>query len=170
MTPDLTGRRRFRGVVAAVAIATFLPVATTGCFGRFELIRKVYRFNKEVDQDKWVQWFVFLVLNIVPVYSLASLIDALFANSVEFWTDKNPVTAKAGTTRVVHGPNGELAELKLRSDGALDLSLRSAEGQTYWLKLVREGNGVAAFDADGSLVARVRDVAGHPMLVSSAAH
>jgi hypothetical protein len=100
--------RRLRVVVALAVMTGFLPLATAGCFGNFALTRKVYDYNKDVSSDKWVRWLVFLILNVIPVYGFATMFDALFANSIEFWTGENPVTADAGTQRVVQGPNGEV--------------------------------------------------------------
>jgi len=78
---------------ALLAVAALGLVASTGCIGSFQLTRKVYNWNKTVSPDKFVQELVFLGLNIVPVYSIATLADAVFANSVEFWTGTNPVAS-----------------------------------------------------------------------------
>ena len=152
-----------RRIVAAASIAAFLPLATAGCFGRFELTRKVYRFNQEVSPDKWVQWLTFLALNFIPVYGIAVWVDALFANSVEFWTGTNPITADA--SRVLHGPRGEVATTSLLPDGSLELRVREAAGPEHVLRFVREPGGVSAWDAEGRLLGRVFDVGGSPRLV-----
>lgn len=86
---------RRRAVLSVVALGL---VASSGCFGSFQLTRKLYSWNKTVSPDKWVQEVVFLAMNIVPVYAVASFADAIFANSVEFWTGTNPV-ASARTIR-----------------------------------------------------------------------
>lgn len=158
--------RRF---VCAVAIGAFLPMATVGCFGKFQLVRKVYEFNKEVDQDKWIQWFVFLVLSIIPIYGFAAVIDVVFANSVEFWTGENPVTAgDAGASKQVRGPNGEVITFTRRADGAVDVSLSHEGRPESHFVVVNEGSSLAAWDEDGRLLARVMDVAGAPTVVAGA--
>ncbi|MFI5232525.1 MAG: DUF3332 family protein [Gemmatimonadales bacterium] len=99
------------------AILTFTAVAlmgTSGCFGSFNLTRKVYGFNKTASNDKFVRELLFLGLNIVPVYSVASLIDAVVINTIEFWSGTNPVnmssTIKVDSTtkvkRVASETNG----------------------------------------------------------------
>lgn len=153
---------------AVLSLAAFLPLATTGCFGKFQLTRKVYTFNKDVDPDKWIQWFTFLVLSIVPVYGVAFLVDVVFANSVEFWTGENPIQASAGSTRVAYGPNGEFVRATLRADGSIELLAIDAKGIEYELTVVREGDSLAARDADGKLVARVAERDGRPALVEAA--
>lgn len=151
-------------LVAAIAVTAFLPMATTGCFGKFQLTKKVYRYNKRVDPDQWVQWFVFIIMNVVPIYGIAIWIDALFANSVEFWTGTNPITASAAP-RVTYGPHGEVAVARLVGSGVVDLTITEADGRVHALRLVAEGDSVSALDADGELIARVRDVNGRPVLV-----
>jgi hypothetical protein len=76
---------------AVLTLTAGALVSTSGCFGSFNLTRKVYGFNKTVSKDKFVQELVFLGLNVVPIYGFASLIDAVVANTVEFWTGKNPI-------------------------------------------------------------------------------
>lgn len=82
--------------MGAIALALALAFGIQGCFGKFNLVRKVYKFNGTVG-NKWVNELVFLVFNIVPVYGVAGFIDAVVLNSIEFWSGKNPVTAKVVT-------------------------------------------------------------------------
>lgn len=156
----------FRRVMAGVLLAAFLPLATTGCFGRFELTRKVYKFNKDVSPDKWVQWLTFLVLTMVPVYGIATFVDAVVANSLEFWTGQNPILAQTGDQRVTQGPAGEIAVSTLREDGSIDLEIRDARGEEYFLNLSREGSTLLARDAQGHILGRVIERGGAPVLVA----
>lgn len=157
-----------RGAVLPLVISGFLPLATAGCIGRFELTRKVYQFNREVDSNKWIQWLAFLVLNVIPVYGFAVIIDALFANSVEFWTGENPVLAGGGgdTHRVVHGPGGEVVKMTRLAPGVMDVDMTAPDGTRSSLIVVMEEDTVAAYDLDGTLLARVGDRDGAPALLS----
>ena len=78
------------------ARAGILMVAATlmvsGCFGPFNLTRRLYRWNSEVS-DKWGREFLFILLAWAPVYGLTLVGDAVVFNSMEFWTGKNPVDA-----------------------------------------------------------------------------
>lgn len=110
---------------ALLAVAATGLLVSTGCFGSFQLTRKVYNWNKTVSPDKFVQELVFLGLNIVPVYGVASLADAVFANTVEFWTGTNPVASARtlrpdGTALVQHGET-------------------TAEGKTLTIEEVKDG-------------------------------
>jgi hypothetical protein len=92
-----------RAVVVTLTAASVL--GTSGCFGSFNLTRKLYGFNKDVSKDKFVRELVFLGLNIVPIYAVAGFIDAVVANTVEFWTGENPISMtgsiKVDSTTVV---------------------------------------------------------------------
>jgi hypothetical protein len=161
--------RWLRGAVVPLVLAGFLPLLASSCIGRFELTRKVYQFNREVDPNKWIQWLAFLVLNVVPVYGFAVIIDAVFANSVEFWTGENPVAADAGkATRVVHGPGGEVVRMTRLAPGVMDVEM-TAGGVTSSVVLVLEEDSVAAYDEAGTFLARVGDRGGVPALLEVAA-
>ena len=161
-----TGVRR---VVVTAVLAGFLPMTTAGCFGTFQLTRKVYEFNKQVSPNKWVRWLTFLVMTIIPVYGFATLFDALFANSVEFWTGKNPIIADLGTEKVVVGPNGEVGTFAMIAPGRAELRIIDGAGRLTALDLVREESSVAAYDASGRLVLRVGERDGRPAVLASAA-
>lgn len=100
-------------------------VTTSGCFGSFQLTRKLYNWNANVSSDKFVRELVFLGLYIVPVYGVAGFADLVFANSVEFWTGTNPV-ASART----QAPNGNTL---------IQHAETTAEGKTLTIDEVKDG-------------------------------
>jgi hypothetical protein len=150
--------------VATVALCAFLPVSLSGCFGRFELTRKVYTFNKDISPDKWVQWLTFLLLSIVPIYLIAGFIDVIVANSLEFWTGNNPVSADM--QRTFHGEGGEVAVVTYRVDGIMDVDLTAANGEKHFVRLMREQESIIAVDAQGQFLARVGDLNGQQALLA----
>ena len=150
--------------IAACVLAGFIPLSTSGCFGTFELTRKVYRFNQDVSPNKWVRELVFLVLAIVPVYGLAMFIDAIAVNLIEFWTGRNPALAEDGASRTIHTAQGTVTLTRI-SANALDVQLRTEDGSEQRFLMTREGEGFAARAPDGSLLGRVGAAGGHPVLV-----
>ena len=149
-----------------LVIGGFLPLATAGCIGRFELTRKVYQFNREIDPNKWIQWLAFLVLNVVPIYGFAVLIDAVFANSVEFWTGDNPVTSDGGgERRTVNAAGGEVLTMTRLAPGVVDVDMTAPDGTRTQVTVVLEHESVAAYGRDGALLARVGDRNGVPSLL-----
>ncbi len=158
-------QRTWTRVTAALGLAIFLPL-TTGCFGSFSLVRKVHSFNADISSDKWVREGVFLLLNVpfVPVYSLASAVDALFLNSVEFWTGER-LLAK-DSTRTVEGDYGEISSATFHPDGTADLTIVEADGKTHVLRLVNRSGTLTAIDQHGEILARVAQMNGHPAIIS----
>ncbi len=153
-----------RGIAIALLLG-LVPIFSTGCFGKFQLLKKVYKVNEEISQDKWIRWLAFLGLNIVPIYGIAVFVDVIFANSVEFWTGENPIEARVGETHWAYGPNGEVLRMALEADGSLGVAVFEGERVSRF-KLVRENDAISAWDAQGELLARVTDEAGNAALVA----
>jgi Domain of unknown function (DUF3332) len=162
MTPSSGAWRK----TVALGVLLAMPFASA-CFGSFNLTRKAYYFNKSVSSDRWVRWLVFLVMS--PIYPLASTVDVLFANSVEFWAGSNPITARLEPRSAV-GPNGEVASLIPVENGAR-IVVTERSGVVHTATLLREAPGVvAAYDADGRLVSRLVGLGSdEPRLIDRAA-
>lgn len=73
-----------------------LIVSQSGCFGEFALVRKVYNFNQDVSSSKFVRSLLFWVMNIIPVYGVASFLDVIIFNLIEFWSGSNPLAMNEG--------------------------------------------------------------------------
>jgi len=139
-----------RGIALALLLG-FVPVASA-CFGSFNLTRRVYQFNKGVAADKWVRWLVFVAVS--PIYPAAATVDLLFANTLEFWTGDNPITAQLEPGSVV-GPDGAVVSLVPVDDGAR-IVVTEPSGAVRSVTVLREAPGVVAvYDADGKLLRRV---------------
>lgn len=85
-------------IATVLAMAALLPLES--CIGSFALTNKVLAWNRQVSENKFVNELVFLALWILPVYEVSALADTLILNSIEFWSNKNPMSAQ---TRVVDG-------------------------------------------------------------------
>jgi hypothetical protein len=79
-------------------IFTMFFAATTfsGCIGGFRLSNTLLNWNKKATGNKFVNWIVFLVLWIIPVYGITIFVDILVLNSIEFWTGSNPMAMAPG--------------------------------------------------------------------------
>jgi hypothetical protein len=75
---------------------SMLMLTQTGCFGEFALVRKVYNWNQDVVSSRFVQTLLFYVMNIIPVYGIAGMIDFWIFNLIEFWSGNNPIAMKDG--------------------------------------------------------------------------
>jgi hypothetical protein len=145
-----------RRTIAVLVLAGLLPMTTTGCFGGFQLVRKVYKFNREVSPDKWIRELTFLVLTIIPVYGAAAFLDAVIFNSVEFWTGNNPVLATIGASKTIRTDEGTATLTRIDPD-SLDVQLRRADGREDRFVVTRDAAGFSAYSPDGHLLARVAD-------------
>ena len=150
---------RSKGLVFAILLAVVVPLTTSGCFGRFQLTRKIYRFNWDLSSDRWVRWFGFLAMNFIPVYLVAGVVDLVFGNSLEFWGGRSPFASAEPETRYVYGPGGEWIAVTPVAPGVVSLVIHEASG-TRSLRLVEQAGSLEAYDAEGRLLARVGDVKG----------
>jgi hypothetical protein len=155
--------------VALAVLLAVVPTFSVGCFGSFQLTRKVYDFNRTVSHDRWIRWLFFLVMVVVPVYAFAAVVDAVFANPVEFWGGRNPINADAGTTRTVRDAEGRRVTATKRADGVLRLELSDADGGYWVVDLEQTEDGVVARDATGAVRARLDAASGAPRILEMAA-
>ena len=122
------------------ALAVLCIIGSSGCVSGshgFALTKKLYSWNKSLD-GKWTQELVFIVANIIPVYGISVWIDAVILNSIDFWTDSNPLASK--TIEV----DGQKVVMTKQADGSI---LVSSEKGIY--RLVKTGDRVSAFDMNG---------------------
>jgi hypothetical protein len=131
------------------AAALALVLAFSGCYGSFNLTRKLYKWNGEVG-GKWTNEAVFLGFVILPVYMFATLGDAIVFNSIEFWRGKNPVVTKQ--TRTVE--DGDKQAVMTYAPAARRLRVDSFEKGHPKSTVVFEPyqDGMAAWDGDGKLL------------------
>ncbi len=104
----------------ALVLMAAVGALSAGCFGKFQLTRKVYDINKSID-DKYVRSAATWILVIVPVYEVAALLDLIVFNVIEFWSGENPV-ASAPVTKVYAQGNGKTV-LTLSRDGSATVAV-----------------------------------------------
>lgn len=110
------GTGRFRKAVALVLMVSVGVVFSAGCFGKFQLTRKVYDINKSVE-DKYLRSAVTWIFVIIPVYGFAAILDFILFNVIEFWSGENPIVGVPQTR--VFAAGGDKAVMTVsREDGA----------------------------------------------------
>lgn len=155
-------------VIAALVAAGLL---SSGCYGPFTLTRKVYNWNGNVSQDKWAVEVLFLLLNVpfLSVYGLAITADAIFFNSVVFWTGNNILNTNASmppTRRIVRGDH-EVVMTRVADDELLMESFTAGQPQGS-VRLRREDGGIVALGPDGRLLMRSSARADGSLVVADA--
>ena len=101
----------------------------SSCVGSFGLFNRVSSWNQSIG-TKFVNELVFLALNIIPVYGVAYLADALVINSIEFWSGSNPM-ANVGDVKKVKGENGDYMVKTLENGYSI-----SKDGETASMDLI----------------------------------
>lgn len=154
--------RRFLAVFLALA------VFSTGCTGSFVLTKKVYKFHRE-QEDKWMDELIFLGAVILPVYGLATLGDAVIFNSIEFWTESNPLEeAKVSNQKTLTKDDLEAVltyskasdDIKLNINDtslifertSLGTTVKDAEGKTIYISRKGADGSVSVYDGNKKLV------------------
>ena len=113
-------------LVAAVLSGSLL---FSSCVGSFGLFNRLTTWNQSLG-NKFVNELVFLAFNIVPVYGVAYLADALVINSIEFWSGSNPM-ANVGDVKKVKGENGNYMVKTLENGYSI-----TKEGETASMDLI----------------------------------
>ncbi len=152
-------------------------LATSGCYGSFNLCRRLHGWNAEVASDKWEQQFIFLVLTFPwiffpGVYAVTGLADIFVVNVIEFWTGQNPIKLpyrysatpqeRAGEFRITRlgGPAGEAVLVEQLEGGQPVRTVRVQHQGQVTVATDEAGHRLVTAQTlpDGSLV--VTDAAG----------
>ena len=112
-----------------VAVVLSGSLLFSSCVGSFSLFNRLSSWNQSVG-NKFVNELVFLAFNIVPVYGVAYLADALVINSIEFWSGSNPM-ANVGDVKKVKGENGNYMVKTLENGYSI-----TKEGETASMDLI----------------------------------
>ena len=152
-------RSRFGKGIALVLVAA-VGALSAGCFGKFQLTRKVYDINQSID-EKYVRSAATWVFVIVQVYTVAALLDLIVFNVLEFWTARTR-RLRAGDegVRAWDREDGPLLLPRRFRDGGGDRAVRG-ERLVSTLRVRDDGRGkVAAVEtAEGRVVREVSAVA-----------
>lgn len=119
-------------IVAIVLSLVTVQLSMASCFGGFGLTRKLHGWNASLS-NKWVNWIVFLILYIIPVYGIVLLIDVLILNSIEFWFGNRLVEADKFDS------NGEYSYTEETADEKVVYTYRNY-GEELRIDLYKAGN------------------------------
>ncbi|MGB7631149.1 MAG: DUF3332 family protein [Candidatus Deferrimicrobium sp.] len=138
----MRGSRFGKGI--AIVLVAAMGALSAGCFGKFQLTRKVYDINQSID-DKYVRSAATWIFVIVPVYELAALLDLIVFNVIEFWTGENPA-AETKVTKVYAQGTGRTV-VTLSRDGSATVAVierYEGEGLVSTLRVRDDGRGKVA--------------------------
>lgn len=89
-------KKRRTSLIVALALAG--TMVFNSCIGSFALTNKLLDWNRSLG-NKWINELVFIVIS--PAYGVAGWIDIVILNTIEFWTDSNPVAMRIGDTQTI---------------------------------------------------------------------
>ena len=141
--------------VAALCLGLAATTTLQGCYGSFNLTKKVYKFNGSVG-DKWLKSLLFVAMCIVPVYELSGFVDAIAFNLIEFWTGSNPVAAAQDHMDKTYA-DGTRVQAERLADGRLSVHVTAASGSERSFVLTRESEGISASTDKGAWIATVTE-------------
>ncbi|WP_423935219.1 DUF3332 family protein [Candidatus Deferrimicrobium sp.] len=136
----MRGNRFGKGI--ALVLVAAVGALSAGCFGKFQLTRKLYDINQSID-EKYVRSAATWVF-VIP-YALTGILDLVLFNVIEFWTGENPV-AEAKVTKVYADGNGRTV-LTLSRDGSATVAvIERYEGERLvsTLRVRDDGRGKVA--------------------------
>jgi len=81
-----------------LAVVSCLLVISSGCLGRFAMTSAVRKFNLELTDSQWGREITFVALYVIPVYPVCAFGDLFIVNSIEFWTEENPMSGEKAIT------------------------------------------------------------------------
>ena len=93
-------------LITVAVLAMFLMVSMAGCYGSFNLTKKVYEWNGQLG-DRFLVQIGFWVLTCLPVYSIATTLDVVVLNLIEFWTGSNPMAMNNGEEVIRYAQSGD---------------------------------------------------------------
>lgn len=143
--------------ILSLGLAGFVAAASMslqGCYGSFNLTKKVYTWNGSLG-NKWIKSLFLFILG-APVYGITSLVDAIAFNLIEFWTGTNPVAAAQNTMDKTYA-NGTKVHAEKLPDGRLSVKITTSEGQERSFVLTHETDGITASDTQGTWLGKVAE-------------
>lgn len=118
-----------KGKLSLAVVILSGSILFSSCVGSFSLFNNLSSWNRSVG-NKFVNELVFLAFNIIPVYGVAYIADAVVLNSIEFWSGSNPL-ANVGGVKKVKGENGNYMVKTLENGYSI-----TKEGETASMELI----------------------------------
>jgi len=139
-------KKSFFAKGVALCLAMSVGWVASGCFGKFQLTRKLYDINKSVD-EKFTRSAVTWLFVIIPVYGVTALLDFFVFNVIEFWSGENPVAEGPSTKVYVRADESVVMSME-REGGATVATIARYKGRTLLstLRIRDEGKGIVTSD------------------------
>jgi len=140
-----------------------LGLCLGGCFGPFNLTRRLYYWNSQVG-EKWEREIVFLLLALTPVYGFVTFADAVVFNAMEFWTGNNPVSPPTMKKSEV----GQTKRLARGEEAVVLRRIDQTDGRAMTMEFFRHGKptGTLQFERRAGAPTIARDAQGRVVMTA----
>lgn len=149
--------------LSATAMLIAGCMLSSSCVGSFRLFNKLATWNKSATESKFLNEIIFLLIS--PVYAVCGTVDLLVLNTIEFWTDHNPMASNIGKTQQVKGEDGRYYAVKTLKEG---YEITKPDGQVInfvynkadnsWSKVENgQAKEIFRFNDDGTIKAVLPD-------------
>jgi hypothetical protein len=143
---------RIRNAIV-MSVAVLFSGAAAGCFGRFPATTAVYGFNKSISPNRVLQSLLMVAFIIIPVYPVASLVDVLVLNVIDFFSG-TPLASKTQTLA-----DGSTVEMIRVDKDTVRVRHTSADGHVEAFEVSRIGDKAGQLRRiDGRLMATVEEL------------
>jgi len=127
---------------------------SSNCFGRFTLVQKVHGINDDLNIGEgkinvFTKSIFMILMGVVQLYTGAIVLDILFLNLVEFWTEKNPLTVDTSHLKKQTLADGSQIEFTHKKD-SFQFSV-TKDNKTHTFIAFKEKKGKLFQEVDGSL-------------------
>jgi hypothetical protein len=121
-----------RTIVAILSAVSVL--FATNCYGGFIATKKIYNWNGGLG-NKWVRSIAMWIMIIIPVYGVATLVDFVILNTLEFCTGSNPLAMKEGEVEIqlVHRDGKEYEITATRNQFAVAEIVQGQKSEPVYL-------------------------------------
>ncbi|MBS1583124.1 MAG: DUF3332 domain-containing protein [Bacteroidetes bacterium] len=176
---------------ALVLMMGSIVVTQSGCFGSFNLTKKIYGFNESASDNKFVRSLLFWGMCIIPVYAVGVFLDTIIFNLIEFWSGSNPIAMNEGdhemqlvtvkgerykleatkdtftTTQLTGAKAGEVRIMKYdRGTRTWKYSDSAVQDVAVMTFLDDKAGQVRIYTADGSMDVAAADMAADPLVAA----
>jgi len=127
-------------MVALALVISMFTLTNAACFGKFELTRKIYKFNEGVSSNWFVRTLLMWVLMIIPVYAISGFLDMLIFNLIECFTGKNVLSQLDDhSVMVADGTNKAIIS---RADNQIKIDFYEHDTFTGTTRITKDEKGV----------------------------
>ena len=127
-------------MVALALVISMFALTNVACFGKFELTRKIYKFNEGISSDRFVRTLMMWVLWLIPVYEIGGFLDLLIFNLIELFSGSNPLAMLNDHTVMV--ANGTNKALISRADNQIKIDFYEHDTFTGSTRVTMDEKGV----------------------------